>query len=129
MASEERYLWSLTYQLHGVNRIWWAYFRDRQEAEAEIGELTRRFPCLQVGTLQEEPGGMLFAHRYYYHHVCSSQRKTDLLLAQKARLRNNLFVAPAPIACDYQTSFVRGVGKDGCCALCEGKSVETITPL
>ena len=33
MASEERYLWFFNFEFHGEARIWWAYFRDLQEAE------------------------------------------------------------------------------------------------
>lgn len=74
MASEEKYLWTFTYRLHGTDYIWWAYFRDRQEAEAEIAALQAAFPCLQAQSLQEARSGLMFAH-YYYHHASSSQRR------------------------------------------------------
>ena len=117
MASEEKYLWAFTYQLHGTDYIWWAYFRDRQEAEAEIGALQASFPCLQARSLQEERSGLMFAH-YYYHHACSSQRRADRLLPEKARKRDKWLIPLAPITCDYTTSFLRSLGHGVCCEAC-----------
>lgn len=117
MASEEKYLWVFMYQLHGVDCLWLAYFRDGEEAEAFIHQITRTIPCVQTRSLKEYQDGIMFGP-YYYHHLYSSQQRADCLLEKESVKRDRWLGALAPSACDYLTSFMREFKKNARCPDC-----------
>ena len=128
MASEEKYLWVFTYRFHEENRIWWAYFRDKQEAEACIERLMGLFPCAKMLSLGEQVQGLRL-EPYYYHYHYSNQQYADALDKKVARERDKRTFPLAPLASDYLSSFVVDVNNIKPCSKCEWPSLELVQPL
>lgn len=119
MADEEKYLWMFTFRFHGENRMWWAYFRDEQEAGALMEQLVSMLPCMELLSKEGYPHGLLVFHSYF-HHSCESQERADALLRGAVSARNECFFPLAPVQCDYLVSFASSLQGIRCCSQCVG---------
>lgn len=117
MVSEERYLWLFQYRLHMTNRIWWAYFLNREEVEAFRDRLRQQWPCMEECELMEHKRGLIVV-KEYFHYQASCQIKADAMRADKPHKRQRWLFPLAPFACDLSTSFVKGLGKFTPCEQC-----------
>src|SRR5579864_8639743 len=100
MASEEKYLWLFHYQLHDVNRLWWAYFPDWAEVQACIAKLMGALPCLVLQEVAICRDGLRILD-HFYSFTSSNQEQADAWFAEMARQRDKQFFPLAPSACGY----------------------------
>jgi len=114
--SEERTLWLFHTSLHGEDRLWWAYFQDGLEIHVCLTEIVRAFPCLELKSLQPCWHGLRICS-HFYPATGNSQQQQEI-----CKQDQELFPL-APFACDYLTSFVKGLGDANPCKQCESPSL------
>lgn len=116
MVVEERYFWVCTFTLHDESRIWWAYFKDRQEVDDFFARIIEILPCIIITRLQECVDG-LTAGKAYYHHCMSSQIRANEK-CRRAKIRLTYLGQPAPISRDFLPSFFIDLRKFPVCFQC-----------
>jgi hypothetical protein len=92
MASEERYLWTVTYQLGKRDHIWLGYFVSREALDEFLASVLRFFPEIELKEIEECKDGLVLFGQYF-HNKLSVQKRINKLV-KKPEIERALPDAP-----------------------------------
>lgn len=99
MASEERFLWLFTYEVNGVNCLWWFYSYSQQETTRCIKLMTNFYTSIKPIELRECQDGLVIAHQHYQYKLSDQQRRYGRVPKQHlvARIVGEIYYVALPL--------------------------------